>query len=590
MIPSNAPAIGVQRTLFGDVAVDGGIEYRTGTAAALVLRRPDGGLVTGQAVEAELGTFVATPLVEGPWSVQLDEGCPVDAGFVVGPPAPLPAVSATVSLVETIWFPEVSGSTCNDPMPARQVARLRIEPSVEMRPWLPLARWEVEVDGANVRTSGFGNLSALPLDRAPNEGQAVLNGFDVQCGGATEARYLQPGRHEVKVIARILGVTDPIQSSVLEVDVKCDPPSGCSCTTVTGLEFFAVMLVWMRRRRSLSSASKHLSRMVLLVGLVSGSGAWACSGLTCEAVVVRVPKAGSTIPSNAPAVGVQLTVFSDVSIDGGIEHPQTTTTPFSLRGPDGGLVMGPRVESALGVFVATTLVEGAWSMSLDDSSPCFAGSGFAVGPPAPLPAVAGTVSLVETLWFPSAYSGCTGPYPDQQIARLRIEASPEMVPWLPLVRWEVLVDGSNVTTSGFGRVSDEPFDPTPNALFRTFNSIAVQCGEALDGGTADGGPAGVPDARYLRPGLHEVKVLARILGVSAPIPTNTLQVNLVCTPPPAEDAGTIATEDAGSTPTVDAGSVADGGSTAGPPPSGCSAVTGLELFALLLVWMRRRVS
>lgn len=247
-IPSNAPAVGVQRTIFGDVTVDGGIEYRSGTAVALALMGPDGGLVTGRAVEAELGTFVATPLVEGPWSVQLDEGCPVDAGFVVGPAAPMPAVSATVSLVETIWFSQVNGSTCSDPMPARQVAQLRIEPSVEMRPWLPLARWEVEVDGANVRTSGFGGLSTLPLDLAPTEGQTFLNAFDVQCAGATDARYLQPGRHEVKVIARILGVSEPIQSRVLDVDVKCDPPSGCSCTTVTGLEFFALLLVWLRRR------------------------------------------------------------------------------------------------------------------------------------------------------------------------------------------------------------------------------------------------------------------------------------------------------------------------------------------------------
>ncbi len=330
-------------------------------------------------------------------------------------------------------------------------------------------------------------------------------------------------------------------------------------------------------------------RLVPLLGLLASSSAWACSGLTCEAVVVRVPKAGSTIPSNAPAVGVQLTVFSDVSIDGGIEHFQTTT-PFSVRGPDGGLVIGPRVEPALGVFIATTLVEGRWSMSLDNSSPCFAESGFVVGPPSPLPTVAGTVALVETLWFPPAFSGCTGPYPAHQMGRLRIEASPEMRPWLPLVRWEVLVDGSNVTTSRFGRVSDEPFDPMPSALFRTFNSFAVQCGDLLDGGVPDGGASGGLDARYLRPGLHEVKVLARILGVSAPVSTNALQVNLVCTPPPEPDAGSMVVADAGSAADVDAGSVADAGTNTGPPASGCSTVTGFEFFALLLVWMRRRAS
>lgn len=314
-------------------------------------------------------------------------------------------------------------------------------------------------------------------------------------------------------------------------------------------------------------------RAVLVVGLLVGARAFACSGLTCEAVVVPVPKAGSTIPSNAPAVGVQRTVFSDVLVDGGIEHSTQTAEPLVLRGPDGGLVTGLGVDTVIGVFVATTLVEGSWSMVLEESSSCRVDTRFSVGRSAPLPTVAGAVSLVETLFFPQGTSGCTGAFPAQQIARLRIDASPEMIPWLPLARWEVEVDGANVATSGFGRVSEQPLDFTPNPWFRTFNSFAVQCGLVLDAGVVG------PDPRYLQPGLHEVKVLARILGVSTPILTNVLQVDVPCTPP-AEDAGV----DEG----IDAGSSADAGSRVGPAPSGCSTATGLEFFGLTVVLMRRR--
>lgn len=237
-IPSNAPAVGVQQTVFSDVAVDGGIEYRPASTLPLVLRGPDGGVVMGQGVEQTHGVFVATTLIEGPWSMSLDVGCPVDAGFTVGPPAPLPAVAATVLLVETNWLPQSAASTCTGPTPARQLVRLRIEPSAEMTPWLPLARWEVEVNGTNRRTFGFGSfgLQSFPFD-----------GFDVQCGGPQDARYLQPGRHEVKVRARILGVNEPIESGVVEVDVTCAPPAS-GCSAVAGFEVFALLLVWMRRR------------------------------------------------------------------------------------------------------------------------------------------------------------------------------------------------------------------------------------------------------------------------------------------------------------------------------------------------------
>ncbi len=275
-IPVNATAVGVQRTIFSDALIDGGIEYQSPTAETLQLRAPDGGLVTGPAVDSQIGVFIDTTLSPGSWSMALGQPvCPTNSQFTVGAAAALPTLSATVTLSETFFTREVVGfNSCYGPRPAQQVARLRIEPSVEMQPWLALARWELQVDGANVNTSMFGAITAQAFDPAPSLPSHSLNVFTVQCGetpdgGGPDARYLQPGLHEVKVQARILGVSTPIPTNVLQVNLVCTAPpkadagtmvpadagtnigppaSGCS--SVAGLEFFAFLLVWLRRRAS----------------------------------------------------------------------------------------------------------------------------------------------------------------------------------------------------------------------------------------------------------------------------------------------------------------------------------------------------
>lgn len=326
-----------------------------------------------------------------------------------------------------------------------------------------------------------------------------------------------------------------------------------------------------------------MMRVTLVLGVLGAARAWACPGLTCGDLVLPVPPAGSTIPSNAPALGVQRTIFGDVLIDGGIEHLTATSAPLQLRGPDGGLVVGASVEAQFGVFVTTPLSEGGWSMTLDESV-CSVDAGFVVGPAAPLPTVAATVSLVETEWIPAfeGMTSCNGPYPAQQAVRLRIDASPEMRPWLSLARWELEVDGVNATTARFGRVTAQPSDPPPALPFPRFNVFTVQCGDVPDGGTA---------LRF-QPGVHAVRVFARILGVANRIPSDTLLVNVLCTPP---DAGVDAAVDAG--PVVDAGmTTVDGGMAdpielpgyqPTPGPSGCSSVAGGELLAFVLFWSRR---
>ena len=167
-----------------------------------------------------------------------------------------------------------------------------------------------------------------------------------------------------------------------------------------------------------------------------------------------------------------------------------------------------------------------------------------------------------------------------------------MLPWLPLARWELEVDGVNATTAGFGRVTAQPYQQAPRVPFQSLNVFTVQCAELPDGGVAP----------RFQPGIHAVQVFARILGVAAPIASNTLQVDVVCTPPDAGaagevdagvDAGSVPESDAGSVP-ADAGSPADGGMTASScqPAAGaqssCSSVAGIEVLGFALLWLFRR--
>lgn len=323
-----------------------------------------------------------------------------------------------------------------------------------------------------------------------------------------------------------------------------------------------------------------MTRLALVVGVLGASRAWACSGLTCSSLVVPVPQSGSEIPSNAPAVGVQRTIFADVLIDGGIEYLPPTMAALQLRGPDGGFIVGPAVEPQLGVFVQTALSPGSWSMRLDDTN-CGTDAGFTVGAAAPLPTAAATLSLVETTWAPAfeGFNSCYGPYSAQQVVRLRIEASPEMRPWLSLARWALELDGVEVMTSGFGRVKALPYDPSPLVPSPQLNVFTVGCGAVPDGGA-------VP---RLQPGIHSARMVARILGVAGQIPSNALQLDVVCTPP-------VVIIDAGVDGGVDARVDADAGSAAGPgrQPSpaaqggGCSSASGLGVLAVAFFWFRRR--
>lgn len=310
-------------------------------------------------------------------------------------------------------------------------------------------------------------------------------------------------------------------------------------------------------------------RNLLVVAVaLTARAAWPCSGYSCQSGVQPVPKDGAVIPANAPAVGIQSIIFSDASADGG-----TTTwgAALSVSVSSGSTSLtGPSLPSPVGFFISVPPMPVGSTWVLEPGG-CEPRSTFTVGPPAALPTVSAGVDLLETQYQPFDSSSC-GASPPKQVARLRITATPQMVPWLPLARWELEVDGRNVTTARFGTVGAEPFAPELRSgpAFLPFNTFGAECF----------GPSPWSSST-LQPGLHAVRVLARIEGLLEPIPSNTVSVQLDCppgTPEPQPDGGAAQPR-------------SDGGVAAAAPRSGCAVAPGSALVALLLpvaLTLRRR--
>jgi hypothetical protein len=356
-------------------------------------------------------------------------------------------------------------------------------------------------------------------------------------------------------------------------------------------------------------------RMSLVVGAVAmlwSRSAFPCSGLTCEDVILPVPRAGSTIPANAPAIGVQRALFATRSPDGGTwVRPPTSLRPQVMQvvirdgGTGGGVVSLPTVNSNVGVFVGTPVwqVGSTWRIEYAETEPgapatCQADSEFVIGPAVPFPTVSSTVTELDSEWVPASQTGC-GAFPEAQLVRFRVQPTAEMVPWLPLARWELEVDGRNVSAAPFGSVLDAGLEvgSSGQQAFLPLNVLQVECNPT--------------NPNSIGPGLHAVRFLALIEGIGSPIPSNTVMVQVACTPadggrpdagPP--DASFWPLDDGGfpSNPSGDGGGgfqpdasmpiVLDGGASmvSSPlPPGGCSSVpVALAPSLLLALWLHAR--
>lgn len=330
-----------------------------------------------------------------------------------------------------------------------------------------------------------------------------------------------------------------------------------------------------------------MRHLLLAVGVLAATPALPCSGPTCEQYFDVVPRPGSTLPANAPAIGRQHLLLSEASWDGGTTR-LVTASQLSITLVDGGAVAwtdgGTSDEPwALldGSLVAGQQLQLEATAPSLGGAPCTSSGVVTVGPAAPLPTSAGVISVASLVTREHAPALCGGPVGRVQHAQLRVEPAAELGPWLALTRWELEVDGSNYATSDFGRLGASPETGTPaEAGQHPVLTLHAQC-DALDVR-----PTG--DAR-LGPGAHQVRLLARIVGVPAPVPSNTLTVTFQCEAP---DAGTVVdagvtTADAGVTTNPDAGAAPGGGAPLNGRGCGCAGIGELALLGGLLVWGRR---
>lgn len=358
---------------------------------------------------------------------------------------------------------------------------------------------------------------------------------------------------------------------------------------------------------------RTLSVCCFFVIALAAREALPCSGPPCSSVIESVPLHGSTIPANAPAVGVQRAVFGADTPDGGTVTLPPTLQPIGLRRLDGGIATLSPVVVRFGVFGATTefMPGSEWELTFAEGSTACPGvtSRFVVGPAAAVPTTAATISWLDTTVVDGGESSC-GAFPSMALARLRVTPTPEMEPWLALARWELEVDGRLAGAARYGVIPSGAYEPQRGASSLPINIVPIVCRPA-------------PGSSAIGPGLHQLRVLARIEGFASAIASNVITQQIDCgsstdagfnAPDASFDAGAdfdggaqsrADAGDAGGAPDAgDAGStvtsgddggrvvIVDGGNgiASGPvPPSGCtvSPGAGWMLLATLLVTASR---
>lgn len=269
-------------------------------------------------------------------------------------------------------------------------------------------------------------------------------------------------------------------------------------------------------RSILCSSRSPLSRLPLvaagalsLAGVSGATRAQACSPLQCTPIHVA-PEAGRTIPRNGvvlvePGSNVDLgRVWPTLSLRRADGTPVATTsteigTPAGVvrvHVPVDGFVVGGYVASydercELGVVVPPSKREIAFTTSESR----------------PFPASMGSLSVGTDLrTIKVAASGPCELDTLAATAELTLVSSPELVPWLPLLRRVTKVDGSVWATSPSGGLGS-------SALFRSVERLYAACAPPLGAnpGLATGSHAVTIEADV--PGLLEVPAVATTIDL-----------------------------------------------------------------------------
>jgi hypothetical protein len=176
------------------------------------------------------------PLPEGDYQLRLPDQCDksgkseVSHPFRVGPAAPAPSLIGTLR-AERQETPEYkTNNDCDSSHPQLVSAALAFEPSAELRPYLPLTRLWITVDGALWSSTSFGAEARS------------LRTVSAACGATPETRagysasqasdFVAPGHHEIQLHAKIAGADQELPPLTLAVDLTCPPPAAADAAEV----------------------------------------------------------------------------------------------------------------------------------------------------------------------------------------------------------------------------------------------------------------------------------------------------------------------------------------------------------------------
>ncbi len=248
-----------------DVPVAVAVEHRPG----LVLVTPQAELAPGRhriIATAEQPSSCAEPRLGGA-VIESDAGVAEgnlllrhESSFIVVPSLPLPTTAGSVTVGER----RIAGEQDSDDPVFAYPVHVTVAP--EMLPFLPSARWTVELDGRPRRHGPMGDEAPEFEVHVRCKSPGPLN----SCSQDVDA----PGPHKLRVVARLAGSDTPIASDELDVELSCDAAvgsstsslaasssdSGSGCNVVTqpssigagsGLALFGVAGVLTRLRRRL---------------------------------------------------------------------------------------------------------------------------------------------------------------------------------------------------------------------------------------------------------------------------------------------------------------------------------------------------
>jgi hypothetical protein len=236
--------------------------------------------------------------------------------------------------------------------------------------------------------------------------------------------------------------------------------------------------------------------------IVDPSPARACSLAPCFGVYTA-PGQGTTVPGNLPALfqGVRDFVMSTVS----------TPVLTNAAGEVVPLLVSEDTEGRL-LSVPSTLAPGAYTFTtantcLEPYGP--APAQFQVTDPAPLPSAVGTVTVSSPSRQTITVSNGGSCYETvaADVVGLTIDYDPALVPFLPVAKHTLTVDGELWLATPYGATAVD----IPGANVRQITALYRR--------PDLGPPYGASWASGIGPGHHQAELVVSIAGMAAPLPS-----------------------------------------------------------------------